>query len=87
MSAIRRMNEELYQRLGREPDIYEQIDMLIFAVIRDRLMELSVLYQVDPTDEIKQQCEHAMGCAKEVQDRNPEIFSSDDSDGAGGDYE
>ena len=83
MSAIKKMNEELAERLGREPDIYEQIDMLIFAVIRDRLMELSVLYQVDKSDEIKQQYEHVMKCGKMIQERNPEIFSYDDSSGDG----
>ena len=85
MSAIRRMNEELYQKLGREPDIYEQIDMLIFAVIKDRLMELAVLHQVDPTDDLIKQYQHALKCAKEIQKRNPEIFGGFDSDG--GDYE
>ncbi len=85
MSAIRRMNEELYQRLGREPDIYEQIDMLMFAVIKDTLMELAVLHQVDPTDELVKQYQFALKCAKEIQERNPEIFGGIDSDG--GDYE
>jgi|9_EtaG_2_1085328.scaffolds.fasta_scaffold02550_17 hypothetical protein len=85
MSAIRRMNEELTERLGREPDIYEQIDMIIFAVVRERLMELAVIHQIDPTDLSQSQYNHAMKCAKEIQRRNPEIFSFDDSDG--GDYE
>jgi hypothetical protein len=33
----------------------------------------------------KEQYEHAMKCLKEIQNRNPEIFSFNDSDG--GDYE
>ena len=85
MSAIRRMNEELYERLGRDPDIYEQIDMLIFAVIKERLMELAVLHQVDPTDELIKQYQFALKRAKEIQQRNPEIFGGIDSDG--GEYE
>ena len=86
MSAISKMNEELTERLGREPTIHEQVDMLIFAVIRDRLMELAVLHQIDPSEEIKSQYNHAMKCAKEVQNRNPMIFSVDDDDGDDDEY-
>ena len=86
MSAIRKMNEELALRLGREPTIHEQVDMLIFAVIRDRLMELAVLHQIDPTDETQNQYNHAMKCAKEVQERNPRIFSIGDDDGEDDEY-
>tara|TARA_B100001093_G_scaffold487889_1_gene524598 strand:+ start:109 stop:366 length:258 start_codon:yes stop_codon:yes gene_type:complete len=85
MSAIRKMNQELTERLGREPDIHEQVDMLIFAVVRERLMELAVIHQIDPTELSQSQYNHTMKCAKEIQQRNPEIFSFDDSDG--GDYE
>ena len=81
MSAIRKMNEELTLRLGREPTIHEQVDMLIFAVIRERLMELAVLHQIDPTEETQDQYNHAMKCAKEVQQRNPLIFSIGDASG------
>ena len=77
MSAIRKMNEELETILGREPTIYEQIDMLIFAVIKERLMELSVSYQVTKDEEIKKQYDHALKCGTEVQNRNPEIFGID----------
>jgi CHASE3 domain sensor protein len=85
MSAIKRMNQELEIILGREPTIHEQIDILIMTTIKDRVYELQLAYQVNPTDEYKEQYEHAMKCLKEIQNRNPEIFSFNDSDG--GDYE
>jgi len=83
MSAIKKMNQELEKRLGREPTIHEQIDMIIFAVIKDRLTELSVLYQLNQEEEIREQYEHALKCGTEIQDRNPDIFSIGDSDGDG----
>ena len=85
MSAIKKMNRELKKILGREPTIHEQIDILILSEIKNRVLELQLAYQMNPTDEYKEQYEHAVGCLKEVQDRNPEIFGGIDSDG--GDYE
>lgn len=86
MSAIKKMNKELEKRLGREPTIHEQIDMLIFAVIRDRLSELSVLYQLNQEQEIKDQYDHALKCGQGIQERNPDIFRIGDSDGDGDGY-
>ena len=85
MSAIKKMNIELETILGREPTIHEQIDILILSEIKNRVLELQLMYQVDPSDEYKEQYEHAVRCMQEVQDRNPEIFGGIDSDG--GDYE
>ena len=83
MSAIKKMNAQLEVILGREPTIFEQIDILILNEIRNRVTELQLLYQVDPNDQYKKQYEHAVRCMQEVQDRNPEIFPSNDSDGGG----
>ena len=85
MSAIKKMNQELEIILGREPTIHEQIDILILASIKDRVHELQLMYQVDPSDHVREQYEHAVFCLKEVQDRNPQIFGGIDSQG--GDYE
>ena len=81
MSAIRRMNDELEAILGRHPTIHEQIDILILSFIKDRVHELQLIYQMSPSDEIKEQYEHALKCLNEIQDRNPEIFGGLDSDG------
>mgnify|MGYP003656041961 FL=1 len=85
MSAIKKMNQELKQLLGRDPTIHEQIDILILSSIKDRVHELQLTYQMAPSDEIKEQYQHAVKAMQEVQDRNPEIFSRNDSDG--GDHE
>ena len=81
MSAIKKMNIELETILGREPTIHEQIDILILSEIKNRVLELQLMYQVDPNDEYKEQYEHAVRCMQEVQDRNPEIFGGIDSQG------
>ena len=85
MSAIKKMNQELKQLLGRDPTIHEQVDILILSSIKDRVHELQLTYQMAPNDEIKEQYQHAVKAMQEVQDRNPEIFSRNDSDG--GDHE
>ena len=85
MSAIKKMNMELENILGREPTIHEQIDILILSEIKNRVLELQLAYQMNPSDEYKDQYEHAVKCMREVQERNPEIFGGIDSDG--GDYE
>lgn len=81
MSAIKKMNQELKSILGREPTIHEQIDILILTAIKERVHELQLMYQIDPSDEYKDQYEHAVKCMREVQERNPEIFGGIDSDG------
>ena len=81
MSAIKRMNQELEIILGREPTIHEQIDILILSTIKERVLEYQLAYQVQPSDEIKEQYERAVKSLKEVQDRNPKIFGGNDSDG------
>ena len=86
MSAIKKMNRELELILGREPTIHEQIDILILNEIKNRVLELQLMYQVDPNDEYREQYEHAVRCMKEVQERNPEIFGGIDSDGGDDDY-
>ena len=85
MSAIKKMNMELESILGREPTIHEQIDILILSEIKNRVLELQLAYQMNPSDEYKGQYEHAVKCMREVQERNPEIFGGIDSDG--GDHE
>ena len=85
MSAIKKMNMELEIILGREPTIHEQIDILILSTIKERVIEYQLAYQVQPSDEIKEQYQRAVRCMQEVQDRNPQIFGGIDSDG--GDYE
>jgi hypothetical protein len=81
MSAIKKMNQELEGILGREPTIHEQIDILILTAIKERVHELQLMYQIDPSDEYKDQYEHAVKCMREVQERNPEIFGGIDSQG------
>jgi len=81
MSQIKAMNRELEAILGRHPTIHEQIDMILFGVIKERLMELSILYQLNKEEETKKQYEHALKCGTEIQDRNPEIFRLGDSEG------
>jgi CHASE3 domain sensor protein len=85
MSAIKKMNQELERILGREPSIHEQIDILMMTTIKDRVHELQLAYQVNPSDEYREQYDFAIKCLRAIQDRNPEIFSFNDSDG--GDYE
>ena len=85
MSAIKKMNQELEKILGREPTIHEQIDILILTSIKERIVELQLAYQMNPNDEYKSQYQHAISCAQQIQDRNPDIFSFDDSNGD--DYE
>tara|TARA_R110002074_G_scaffold55842_1_gene138338 strand:+ start:94 stop:357 length:264 start_codon:yes stop_codon:yes gene_type:complete len=86
MSAIKKMNQELKGLLGRDPTIHEQIDILILSVVKDRAYELQLTYQMQPSDEIKDQYQHAVKCVQEIQDRNPDIFGHKDSDGGGDDY-
>ena len=85
MSAIKKMNQELKQLLGRDPTIHEQIDILILSTIKDRMHEYQLAYQMQPSDDIKEQYQRAIKSVQEIQERNPEIFGGIDSDG--GDYE
>ncbi len=85
MSAIKKMNRELEIILGREPTIHEQVDVLILAAIKDRVLEYQLAYQMQPDDEVKEQYQRAVRSMQEIQDRNPEIFGGIDSDG--GDHE
>tara|TARA_R110000851_G_scaffold21909_5_gene65294 strand:+ start:822 stop:1076 length:255 start_codon:yes stop_codon:yes gene_type:complete len=84
MSAIKKMNQELKAILGRDPTIHEQIDILILSTIKERVYELQLAYQMQPSDEIKEQYQHAAKCVQEIQQRNPEIFGIDSE---GGNYE
>ena len=81
MSAIKKMNQELKQLLGRDPTIHEQIDILILSTIKDRVYEYQLAYQVQPDEQIKEQYQRAVKSMKEIQERNPEIFGGIDSDG------
>ena len=87
MSNIKKMNHDLEIILGREPTIFEQIDILILTAIKNRVHELLLTLQVSPNEDYKKQYEHAMKCLKEIQERNPKIFKRLDSDSDGGDYE
>ena len=81
MSAIKKMNQELKTILGREPTIHEQIDILILSTIKERVLEYQLAYQVQPSDEIKEQYQRAVRSMQEIQERNPEIFGGNDSHG------
>tara|TARA_Y100001963_G_scaffold86963_1_gene120263 strand:+ start:161 stop:418 length:258 start_codon:yes stop_codon:yes gene_type:complete len=81
MSAIKKMNQELKSILGREPTIHEQIDILILSTIKERVYEFQLAYQMQPDEEIKEQYQRAIKSMQEIQDRNPEIFARNDSDG------
>jgi hypothetical protein len=85
MSAIKKMNQELKSILGRDPTIHEQIDILILSTLKERVLEYQLAYQMQPDEEIKEQYQRAIKSLQEIQDRNPEIFSRNDSDG--GDHE
>ena len=86
MSAIKKMNNELRGLLGRDPTIHEQVDILILAVAKERAIECQLAYKMNPSDEYKEMYQHAVKCINEIQDRNPEIFKSNDSEGGGDDY-
>ena len=86
MSAIKKMNQELKSILGRDPTIHEQIDILILSTIKDRVYEYQLAYQMQPDEDIKEQYQRAVKSMKEIQERNPEIFGHNDSDGGGDDY-
>jgi len=81
MSAIKKMNQELKKLLGRDPTIHEQIDILILSTIKDRVYEYQLAYQMQPDEEIKEQYKRAVKCLQEIQERNPEIFARNDSEG------
>jgi Cft2 family RNA processing exonuclease len=83
MSAIKKMNMELENILGREPTIHEQIDILILSAIKERALEYQLAYQANPDDELKEQYQRAIKSMQEIQDRNPKIFGGIDSDGGG----
>ena len=85
MSAIKKMNQELKQLLGRDPTIHEQIDILILSTIKERVYEYQLAYQMQPDEEIKEQYQRAIKSLQEIQDRNPEIFARNDSDGGNDD--
>ena len=83
MSAIKKMNQELKKMLDRDSTIHEQIDILILAVVKERAVECQLAYQATPSDEYKEQYTHAIKCINEIQERNPEIFARNDSEGGG----
>ena len=85
MSAIKKMNQELKELLDRDPTIHEQVDILILAVVKERAIECQMAYQMNPSDEYKEMYKYAMKCVSMIQDRNPDIFSSNDSEGGGDD--
>jgi len=78
MSAIKKMNSELREILGRDPTIHEQVDILMLSVIKERLHELQLAYQMNPDENYKEAYLHAMKCVGMIQDRNPEIFTYND---------
>ena len=88
MSAIKKMNRELKQILGRDPTIHEQVDILILAVIKERAYECQLAYQMNPSEEFKKAYNHAIKCVSMIQERNPAIFEfkdGGDSEGGGDD--
>ena len=85
MSAIKKMNQELKKMLGRDSTIHEQVDILILAVLKERAVEYQLAFQANPSGEYKEQYLHAIKCINEIQDRNPNIFKANDSEGGGDD--
>jgi len=85
MSAIKKMNQELKQLLGRDPTIHEQVDILILAVVKERAVECQLAYKMNPSDEYKEMYQHAMKCIGMIQERNPDIFVYKDSQGGSDD--
>jgi hypothetical protein len=85
MSIIKPIINTLSDILGREPTIHEQIDILILSSIKNRVLEYQLAYQMQPDEEIKEQYQRAVRAMQEIQERNPEIFSRNDSDGGGDD--
>lgn len=81
MSAIKKMNQELEKILKREPTIHEQIDILILAVVKERISELQLAYQMNPLDEYKESYDQAVKSLTMIQERNPKIFVFKDSEG------
>tara|TARA_Y100000593_G_C4224134_1_gene293508 strand:+ start:579 stop:854 length:276 start_codon:yes stop_codon:yes gene_type:complete len=90
MSAIKKMILGLAEILGREPTIHEQIDVLILSVVKDHLRNLQLIYQVDPTAFDKEEYDRVVKSVKEIQERNPDIFTfkegGGDSQGNDDDY-
>ena len=86
MSAIKKMNRELELILGREPTIHEQIDILILSVVKERITELELAYQMNPNEEYKELYLKALQSLAELQERNPEIFGYTNNSGGGDDY-
>ena len=85
MSIVKKINQELKSILGRDPTIHEQVDILILTTIKERVYEYQLAYQMQPNEEIKEQYQRAVKSMQEIQERNPEIFGSSDSDCDGGD--
>ena len=81
MSAIKKMNNELREILGRDPTIHEQVDILILAVVKERAYELQVAYELEPLDEYTESYQQTLRSIQEIQDRNPDIFTYRDSEG------
>jgi len=87
MSIIKPINKALQEILGRDPTIHEQIDVLIHTVIKERVHELQLAYQMSPNENYKEAYLHAMKCIGMIQDRNPGIFVYKDSEsGTDDDY-
>jgi len=84
MSIIKPVINTLREMLSREPTIHEQIDILILSTVKERVIELQLMYQMQPSDEIKDQYQRAVKSMQEIQARNPEIFGKNDSDSDGG---
>ena len=86
MSIIKPINNTLKDILGRDPTIYEQIDVLILTVIKERAYQLQLAYQMSPDDTYKEEYDRAVRCVAMIHERNPDIFVFKDSDGGGDDY-
>tara|TARA_R110000824_G_scaffold249268_1_gene438259 strand:- start:75 stop:338 length:264 start_codon:yes stop_codon:yes gene_type:complete len=86
MSAIKKMNQELKQMLGRDPTIHEQVDVLILAVLKERVYELQLAFEMNPEENYKEAYHHALKCVAMIQKRNPDIFTYNDSEGGGDDH-
>jgi hypothetical protein len=83
MSIVKKMNQELKSLLGRDPTIHEQIDILILAVVKERINQLQIAYEMNPLEEYKKDYVKTVGYVAMIHERNPDIFVFKDSDGDG----
>ena len=81
MSKIKKIRKKLSSILGRPPTIHEEIDYILWDQCREHVLEMRFAYQMNPDENYRDAYESALKSLNEIQDRNPEIFIYNDSDG------